>query len=144
VTAKKPLAPIPDKPESTWPCHCCSCHMPVEEFDPKCHTHGEGHGRRGCLKHEVRPQRCTQPSCGCVTDQDVENARHSEMEARGQRYLRQREHDQAIVEINTEDDPEELAALHAAKRKQALELQESQQQQFQVAVDAAVQRALKP
>jgi hypothetical protein len=140
VSAKKPLAPILDKPESQWPCHCCSCHsVPSDQYDPKCHIHGEGHGRRGCVKHDVKPLAC---NCGCVTDPGLESARHHEMLARGERFKAQCEHDQHVVTVRTETTPEELAALNEAKREKSLAAHEQQQEQFQAAVDVAVQRAL--
>lgn len=143
MSTTKPPAPIYDKPESAWPCHCCSCHTDsTDELDPKCHVHGDGHGQRGCLKHDVEPQRCLQHNCGCVTNQQIEAARHAEMQARGDRYQQQREHDAVVIEVNTEDTPEQLAALREAKRKAAAAQREAQQQQIQAAVDAAVQRAL--
>ncbi len=142
MSSKKLPALVEDKAPSNWPCHCCTCQsVPSDDHDPKCHIHGEGHGVRGCVRHTVTPQRCPQANCGCVPDHNLENARHAEMQARGERYRAQLR--LASIEVVTEDTPEELEALQEARRKAAIAQHEAQQKQFNAAVAAAVEVALR-
>lgn len=132
--------PLPNKDPATWPCHCCTCQsIPGDTFDPKCHTHSDGHGRRGCVKHNVTPVAC---NCGCITDPKAESARHAEMAARGERFKTQLEYSQRVVPIRTDDTAEELAELHEAKRAAAIAQHEAGKAEFQAHVAAAVELAL--
>lgn len=137
VTTDPPWA----KPVEDWPCHCCTCThgtVGITDADPRCHVHGH-HGQRGCVKHGIDPAVC---DCGCKVDNhDVEQARHAEYLARGERFAAQ-EYFAGVVHIDTEDTPEGLEAVKAAKAKIAAEQAAVQLAALQPAIQAAVDAAL--
>lgn len=127
------------KPPAEWPCHCCSCRYPDtgQVLDHRCHVHGD-HGRRGCVKHGIKPVDC---DCGAPVDHKAEAAFHAEYVARGERWT-QAQLFAGPVPIRTDTTPAEAKALADSKTRAAAEQAEAQQAALQPLIQAAVDAAL--